>query len=97
MAKSEPIDAASDPQSKVSFHWWEREFFIDNMGALLERLQADSSLIPCVREEENEDGHRTLYFFTKVNGKDNGGKDEGDDEGFNNSHACPPFCPPGQP
>lgn len=86
MAKREEVVEESAPAKKEGFHWWDREFFIQNMGHLVERLRQDETLIPCVREQDGG-----LFFYTMGKVQTNG------DDGFNQSHVCPPFCPPGWP
>lgn len=88
MAKRKEAIEEVEPAGKDGFHWWEREFFLNEMGKLLKRLEADPSLIPIARL----DGEG-IWLGTKPVGKALSANGDDGEEGFNNSHPCPPFCP----
>ena len=95
MAKAEQHATAADTaERKPAFHWWEREFFIREMGTLLEKLKADESLVPCIRLEKDAGGVVRVWHYPLATGAV---RANGDDEGFDQSSPCPPLCPPGYP
>jgi hypothetical protein len=92
-AMSESVKAAVAAGLHGPVHWWERDVFLERMGALLDRLKADRSLLPCARFGLH-DGRVVLWHY--LSGGAAAAQQNGEDGGeFDVSFPCPPWYPPG--
>jgi hypothetical protein len=91
----ESVAAAEKAGLYARSHSWDREVFIEKMGALLDLLKADRSLTPRARVGL-ENGHVVLWHYLAPSDPRVASSDD-DVAAFDDSFPCPPFYPPTGP